>query len=348
MGYQEDYNKTLFLNAYGKAKPLKPNEAYQKYFTYECNITNPRAYHEQLISSGYLIPCTLRDMLGILKVVELKKICEELGVNKNGKKQEIIDRLIENVSPEILNNYTEQNKYYSLSQTGEEFLSSHQDYLDLHKNLNYEISLSEYESSKKLTSSSDFYQNALILLRRRLNSTAIPSLRNTYYSLAELYKHNEDTYSSLAALLHVLFFDINLTPDLSLFKNVKDVNEFYNFYGFAPGLIKEIVDLKSAYSPDMVNEIYSKYSNFARLCSQDTFEKLVQEIFATPQINNETYAIIFKENFINYLKANKLIVTKTQDITSATSDSENTSLGCGCLISIIFIFVILILIIMIF
>lgn len=348
MGYQDNYSKTLFLNAYGKAKPLKPNEDYQKYFTYECNITNPRAYHEQLISDGYLSPCSIPELLSTLKVAELKEMCDNFSISKGGKKQEIIERLVQNVSAELLNKYTNKAECFSLSKKGTAFLSSHQDYLDLHQNSNYDISLSEYERVKAHISSDDFYQIALDVLCDRLKSNDSSCLRNTYFSLATLHKHNKNWGQSLTALLHVLFFDINSTPDLNLLNSVNAVNELYHFYGFAPGLIKEIVDLQSVYSPNMIDEVYRKYSHLALLCSQELFEKIVNEIFTLPQINARKYAEIFRENLINYLKTNRLITTRSQSNTNAEYNSSDTSVGSGCLAGIIIIVIFIVLVIIIF
>ena len=133
MGYQEDYNQTLFLQAYGNAKPLKQNDEYQRYFTYECGIANPRAYHEQLIADGFLIPSSTAETLKGYKVAQLKELCDAFGIVKTGKKQDIIERLVQNVAPDLLKNYTNKEQCYSLSEKGADFLSQHKDYIELHR-----------------------------------------------------------------------------------------------------------------------------------------------------------------------------------------------------------------------
>ena len=61
MSFRDDYNKAVFLNAYGNGKPLKENEEYQRYFEFECGITNPSGYHKRLIEEGYLAPASITD-----------------------------------------------------------------------------------------------------------------------------------------------------------------------------------------------------------------------------------------------------------------------------------------------
>ena len=346
MGYQEDYNQTLFLQAYGNAKPLKQNDEYQRYFTYECGIANPRAYHEQLIADGFLIPSSTAETLKGYKIAELKELCDAFGIVKTGKKQDIIERLVQNVAPDLLKNYTNKEQCYSLSEKGADFLSQHKDYIELHRNTVWGISLDEYEKEKAATVETDFYKIALGILEKKLTSTNTDGFRNIYHSIAQIYMQTGDMTAALKNLLYVLFFDANWTPNLSILAgltHLDDITEYYHFNGFVPGVIKDIANLKDYYNDQMVDEIYRTYSNLAPcLCDKNLFSQLVQEIFNTPKINAEYYAKIFKENF------SKFIEEKTRTDTKQTEQNIAPASSAGCLAAIIIIVIFIVLYIIIF
>lgn len=345
MGCQEDYNRTLFLQAYGNAKSLKQNDEYQRYFTYECGITNPRAYHEQLITDGFLIPSSDTETLKGYKVSELKELCDSFSIVKTGKKQDIIERLVQNVSPDLLKNYTNKEQHYSLSEKGVNFLSKHKDYIEFHKNTVWGISLDEYEKEKANTRENDFYKIALRILNKKLSSTDTDGFRNIYYSIAQIYTHTGDMTASLKNLLHVLFFDVNRTPNQSLIANLApsdDIADYYRFNGFASGLIKDICNLKDYYNEQMVNEIYETYSYMSPyVCPKALFIQLISDIFNKPSLDRERYAEIFKQNFGDTIK--------TQYTPNPQGSIEETQTGnAGCMITMIVIVAFIILALLFF
>lgn len=339
MGYQEDYNQTLFLQAYGNAKPLKQNDEYQRYFTYECGITNPRAYHEQLIADGFLAPCSTAETLKGYKIAELKELCDSFGIVKTGKKQDIIERLVQNVAPDLLKNYTDKEQCYSLSEKGADFLSQHKDYIELHRNTVWGISLDEYEKEKATTVETDFYKIALGILEKKLTSTNTDGFRNIYYSIAQIYMQTGDMAAALKNLLYVLFFDVNWMPNQSIISNLApsdNITDYYCFHGFAPGLIKDISNLKDYYKSQMVDEIYETYSYMSPyVCPKTLFIQLINDIFNVPTLDTERYTEIFKQNFINMSKRN---TANTQ------GQGQNSQIGnAGCITGIIVVAIVIIL-----
>ena len=314
MGYHDDYNQTLFLNAYGNAEPLRKNDDYQRYFTYECGITDPRTYHEQLISKGFLVPCSAAEALKGYKLAELKELCDALGIVKTGKKPDIIERLVQNASPGLLKKYIDKEQCYSLSEIGKNFVEQHKDYIEFHKNTVWGISLDEYEKEKTATGETDFYKIALHILNKRLSYTDTDGYRNTYYQLAQIYAHTGEMVASLKNLLYVLFFDANWAPNLSVLADLAHldgITEYYHFNGFAPGLIKDITNLKDYYKDQMVDEIYDRYSYMPPyVCPKSLFIQLIDDICNTPSLDNERYAKIFKQNFVNFIDDNKKMLYK--------------------------------------
>lgn len=337
MGYHDDYNQTLFLNAYGNTKPLRKNDEYQRYFTYECGITNPRAYHEQLISEGFLVPCSTAEALKGYKLTELKELCDILGVVKTGKKQDIIERLIQNASSDLLKKYIKKEQCYSLSEIGQDFVAQHRDYIDFHENTVWGISLDEYEKEKTATGENNFYKIALRVLNKKLDSNNTESFRGIHYSIAQIYDNIGDMVASLKNLLYVLFFDVNWTPNQSVIAKLTpsdDITDYYRFNGFAPGLIKNICNLKDYYNDQMVNEIYETYSYMSPyVCPKSLFIQIIDDVFSSPNLDNERYAEIFKQNFISSIK--------TQHTKEPLPDTPSRNPGCMAAIIIVIVFILL-------
>ena len=345
MGCQDDYSRALFLKAYGNAKSLKQNNGYQRYFINECGITNPRAYHEQLITDGFLIPSSTAETLKGYKISELKELCDSFGIVKTGKKQDIIERLIRDVSPELLKNCTNKEQCYSLSEKGVDFLSKHEDYIECHRNTAWGISLDEYTKEKANIGENDFYKIALHILNKKLSSTNTDGFRNIYYSIAQIYAHTGDMATSLKNLLLVLFFDVNWTPNQALISKLApsdDIADYYHFNGFAPGLIKDICNLKDYYNEQMVNEIYKTYSYMSPyVCPKALFIQLINDIYNKPSLDRERYAEIFKQNFGDSIK--------TQYTPNTQGSIEETQTGnAGCMITMIAVVVFVILALLFF
>jgi SPP1 gp7 family putative phage head morphogenesis protein len=93
------------------------------YWTHEYNI-NYKEVIPQFICQGLLEICDSRD-LSSLKVVELKDILLTKNLPRSGKKNELIQRIRENFSPDELTQYFKDNeKYYRLTPKGKEAIKN--------------------------------------------------------------------------------------------------------------------------------------------------------------------------------------------------------------------------------
>ena len=85
-------------------KPIaKKNDVYPSYFTYDFNINNPAKYHQKVVDEGYLEEAPVSSSLQRLKVDQLKQILVSNGLSDKGKKDALIQRIVDEVDTASLN-----------------------------------------------------------------------------------------------------------------------------------------------------------------------------------------------------------------------------------------------------
>lgn len=336
MSCRDDYNKAVFLNAYGNGKPLRKNEEYQRYFEFECGITNPRSYHKHLIKEGYLEPSSTTDIISSLKVSELKIICDSLGISKNGKKQDLVEKIISSSPPNFLCSFTKE-ELYSLSAKGISFMKEHEDYVTLHNHKNWDISLEEYVDFKH---SFPFYGNFRDIVWGIFNKRVIEYsnkygfLRNNYLNMSYLMKEENNHKEELRYLLYVLFFDVcgvENVEHLEFYDSKEEVYErlSYDCMAFDTRIPSYIASLKDYYEEAYIDKMYSQYNRLPlNLCDVTTFKLMISDIFNGCEKLKEKYESIFSLNFHNYI--DNYFSSQTQYKHSNISPKNG-----GCLSSVI-------------
>lgn len=284
-----EYATALMLYGYEKAMPI--HSAYAVFFERECHVTNPRALVKTLISDGYLEPSSLQDILYSYKVSELKSILESYGLKKNGKKDELVIRIMSEIPNNELNKYLPAEQYYSLSQKGREFLNTHLDYIELHRNAAWGISIEEYNSIKRAVGTDDFYDNMLVHYRGKLPNASSYEIRSHCFCLYQIYNHKNDYHNALLHILYVLYWDVNAKenyPSTEYFEyNSMSKNRFKSQYPvsvFAPGIMSDIVKLKDHYKKELVEQIYNSgtFRFSSNLCSMQTFIDILSDLYNSP------------------------------------------------------------------
>lgn len=261
--FQGDYAKTLFLWSLSrKPYPIHPRDEYPSYLYYQCGIQNAPKYHEELIKQGYFRPATRAEMLSTYKVDQLKEILSNHELEAKGKKQVLIERIIENI-PEDTGINASAETYYVLSESGRTFLDNHDDCVQLHNHGNLQISWDTYQDARRKVKNGSFFDVCRYILDRRLiNDPKMMQLnRNTFLSISELYHGEGNHQQELEYLLRVLYLDMN------------DKDRF-----FFPGLVKSIGDLSEHYSPDMIGRVCSSVKLSSTRMNAEKFGVLVQEI----------------------------------------------------------------------
>lgn len=105
-----------FLKYIAGSSVVNPN--IPGYWTYEYNINYKKLLTTFLVK-GYLRISSDYDSIPYLKVEDLKNILRESGLQIGGKKDELVKRIQDNVSIDIIKSYTqESNKKYILTEQG--------------------------------------------------------------------------------------------------------------------------------------------------------------------------------------------------------------------------------------
>lgn len=140
-----DMSKAVFL-WWSNGKKL--NADYPQYLKFRYGITNPSAYHKQLIRGGYFNKPTFNDVIAHYKLDNLKELCENNGLSSSGNKKALIDRLSESLTDSIKDGILDSSSIYVLSDLGNEYLNQNYDYVEYHKQT-YGIGIEEYLKYRK-------------------------------------------------------------------------------------------------------------------------------------------------------------------------------------------------------
>ena len=279
--YQGNYAQAVFLNAFQKAAPIKQNSEYQAYLLYECGIRNPAEYHQKMIAEGYLQEASFKDRLYALKVADLKGILKQAGYPVTGKKEILIQRILE-VGEESMLDAVSTDALFALSEKGQQFLSQYDDYVKLHKHKVWGIDWQEYDSRKEPGYS--FYDVCWGIFNERLLQSANFG-RTEYFLMFELLKEQGNEKLAFEFLLRVFYLDVSGIEGISLIelyaKGAWSRKEAKDFFGssimLAPGIIDAISRAKEYYSDDLVDELYETQLP-VQVCDKQMFLDLIHSI----------------------------------------------------------------------
>lgn len=299
--FQGDYAKTVFLWAVSKSGPVRERDGYPRYLTYECGIRNPRMYHEQMIREGYLVEDSIEDSFMSLKAVELKEIAVALGVPSNGKKADLVSRIIESGGDNCISAYRPIT--YSLSEKGNAFLSDHDSYVQLHRHSAWGINWREYDQTHK--GGESFYDTALMILKKRAANDNRLFGRQEFLSMYQLFAEKGDREKALDMLLRILYIDVSGVSGIESYKYCKQKmfskKQLIEWYGIniylAPGILTPFSNYADLYSDALVDKLYS-WKLPVQICPKSLFLRMVHDAVAG-SIDTEKYN---KELELSYRK----------------------------------------------
>ncbi|WP_195264063.1 SAP domain-containing protein [Clostridium sp. 1001275B_160808_H3] len=302
-----DYKKlktiSVFLNWAQKGYSVGLSNTYPSYMKYELDIANPSQFHKEMISNGYLEKPDLDSLFVNFKVSELKQILSDNNLPKTGNKSCLIERILNNISEESLKKIQNNFTGYVLSEKGKAFINKNYDFIEMHKNPNWMISLDEYVNKKRqLKFDTSFYDIAWGIFNDRniqyVSEKNWGLVRNNILNMYEILIKENKPKESLSFLLSVLYYDLS---------GLKNNNMLYKFedIGSAPGIIDRILKLKDFYSDDLINDCaFLKQLPFSYF-SIDTFKLLVNDLIENDEINLNAYKKYIQtpnKNLIDILK----------------------------------------------
>lgn len=269
------FSNANFLKwADGKSLP-SDGSAYPKYMQYRYSITQPLKKHEQMISEGFLIEGDAKDSLSKLKVQELKNILSEHNIPATGKKDVLIQRIIENVDCSNLN----FPKILVLTEKGKNYLSKYNYYIEFNEYISQNIielsDLSKFDDIKK----EQPYLRTNDIVWHILQMKYFEYMRKQSYGLVrniELsrYRILEKEGKKKDATYHLL---IVFYYDLSGMHNNGTILK-YNDLFIAPGLIQPLRSLKDFIDSNMIHRIYQRIDVPFRYFNEDIFYEIICDL----------------------------------------------------------------------
>lgn len=239
-------------------------------------MNDPGKYHQQVINDGYLVQAPVAELLKPLKVSQLKEILAKNGLSEKGKKDELIQRIADEVDANSL----DLIKAYVPSEKGIAHLKKY-DYLFRVKE--YGITFSEFEAEWAQYSSS-VSTNDIIwrILNNRFNenntSRAYGQARNTLLDKAKLLSKEDKYTDALYNYILVLYYDMSGCRNGGYIEEKEDLL-------FAPGITRAICELGEYYSEDMPERCYQRYPLPHHYIDVKAFEGLVRQILNDESID---------------------------------------------------------------
>ena len=304
--FQGDYAKTIFLWAHDKACPIRKKEEYSQYFLYECGIRDAAIYHKKMISEGYFKEASLEARLATFKMPELKKILSDLGQTTTGKKDLLIQRIIESGKTDAIDKMFSET-LYELSQLGKEFLNQHNDYVLVHKHRNWDVDWKEYDTAHKQGMS--YYDTMWGIFNERLVGNPRHFGRGIYLNMYQLLQEEGKKERALEMLLRVLYIDLSGIEGDSIYEFYKgglytqeETIEYFDIaIMLAPGIINSVKEFKGVYNDSVVDKIYEQKLPM-QVCKKELFFEIIHSLL------EDTYN---EEYFVKKLKAEFTKLIKT-------------------------------------
>lgn len=260
-------------------KPIgKTNDDYPRYFSYRYYVNDPIKYHKQVIADGYLTVADAKASLKRLTVAQLKEILLNNNLLEKGKKDELIERIIENVDTQKLN----LPILYVPTVKGYEHLEKYKYCFEIEK---YDISINDFEHAKEqghpAAKTNDIIWK-ILYTRHNKNylSGDFGIARNDLYYCAEFLKSEQRFTDALYYYILVLYYDLSGCSNGYLV-NLEDIS-------IAPGLSKQIFDLKEYYVEAILPKCY-RSSLPHHYLSQEAFARLINDIFEDKVLDVKNY-----------------------------------------------------------
>jgi DNA-binding PadR family transcriptional regulator len=213
-------------------------EGFQGFYEYRYN-TDPQKLLKSCIDKDLIEVAGVEKNMRFVKVADLKELLRLKSLKVSGKKEELINRLIENVSRNELEKHFSK-KYYALTEKGSKYVSENEYAVFYHKyqNLSDEVTLKGFENAVMSSDDKPYYNIAIELLTKALVKRRKEKdwglFRNVYLNMAGIHEwfDQDDLFIIKSIMVCVI--------DLSGLSN----NNTYtpDFIFLAPGVINPLSD----------------------------------------------------------------------------------------------------------
>jgi len=260
---EEKYNmniKPIDVIFLERADGHKVGDEFPRYFEYQYGV-NPSSLLKKALTNNFLIKSdSMVNNMEKTKNSKLQGVLKKNNLKVSGKKEELIERLITNVSEEELKTAF-PDSYYILNDKGKNIIQKNEHIIYYHKSqhLRNEISLDKYHDLlKDKTDESAKYDIALELLKNKAMQNRDNGdwglYRNSLLSKAKVYEDKQDIQSALELYLKICHIDLS---------GLSNGNAYMPSTIFlAPGIISLIRELTSKLELDK-KTLKTKYFYYA-------------------------------------------------------------------------------------
>lgn len=182
-----------------------------------------------------------------------------------------------------------QDQHYELTQTGEELLAEHQDYVSFFVLDDLYITIQEYLQRKKDQPDKSFEQLMIELLAEKAaecrEKKEFLKEKKIRLDLATLYERVDDKVQALQNYLTVLYMDLNAVEYLNDLQNYREgkckrehVKSSYDFTYFRPDVQAGLKRLQDVYTAQYSDAVYADCDMGVQPCDKEHFVAIVKEI----------------------------------------------------------------------
>lgn len=187
--------------------------SFQGFYDYRYNV-NPQKLLQKTLNAGLIKVSDIEESLYNATLTELKSLLRKESLKVSGKKDELVDRLIQNLSKSQLK-HEFPKKYYVLTSKGKKIIEENKFAIFYHKyqNLSDEVNLETYEEAVIKDPTQTFHDISINLLSEkstfRRNEKSWGLFRNILLSIAGIYNIKEDYDSYIKYVIKVCIIDLS-------------------------------------------------------------------------------------------------------------------------------------------
>ena len=220
------YPEEILMISYAPKYSTVTNE-FQGFWKYSYGIVDCKQLLEKLLDNGYLKFGDVSDSIRAQRISDIKPVLKKYNLKVSGKKAELVDRLIENVSSQKLS-VDFPIKYYRVSEKGMELLNKYPWISYIHRNNYSDIdiwSFSKLMQGKKEDYKEVLYQTLDQIAEKYYLKEDYGFFTNTKLNMVKVLIDQGKFESALFQLLVVIANDLN-GSDL-IVGNQVDIKSFY-------------------------------------------------------------------------------------------------------------------------
>lgn len=280
-----------------KNKVLKEFEYNEKFYE-TIGVESITGLYNELVAKGFYEKASNSDTLYTYKVSELKDLAKKFNIKVKGKKEEIVEQIITQVSEDKLSNEL-IDTIQSISEYGELWLKEHNDEYDYYNSSKEFDSLEEY---KKFWQTHDYHTERKKDCLNAIQKDKRLFGRFHYNTLIGLLKEENDMNGVTICYLKELLLELSgalnwETIERCSFDKIKMFK--YMIIGPIPPHLKmQFPKYKKYYLSSMIEEAY-KIALPLNICSKEDFKDFA-EIMFDGMLDEET-----EKSYVERLK-NKL------------------------------------------